>query len=101
MILNELREEWERGHEVVGMFPMQGSPFSGQGRTCVILRKPRPFDGSETLDFDTMKPSEAREATYYLHRYFAIGEDWNCSIDVNGGSLEQCVVKLSEIMQDA
>ena len=83
MILNDCREEWERGLEEVGMFP------SSTGGTYVILC------GTHKCEPDGDVISTG---WYSLHRYFAVGNEWQCSVDVNGGDLEQCVRKLSELM---
>ena len=73
MILNECREEWERGFEEVGVFP------SSTGGTYVILKY--------------------NEETYHLHSYYVVDDQWTCSIKVNGGSLEQCVRELSDAIK--
>lgn len=83
MILNDCREEWERGLEEVGMFP------SSTGGTCVILKYVR----IQSL----VQKSEQKVERFSLHRYFAVGDEWQCSVDVNGGTCEQCVKKLSEL----
>jgi len=68
--LLDIRKEWEKGLEAksVLFFPY---------KTVVILY-------------------DANREQYQIHRYFTIGEDWQCSVDYSFLSLD----KVFEVLED-
>tara|TARA_Y100000034_G_scaffold68621_1_gene82825 strand:- start:1259 stop:1552 length:294 start_codon:yes stop_codon:yes gene_type:complete len=97
MVLNEIREQWERGFDkVVGVFPLYKT-----GTTCVILRKLYTTSNGDPKQEVIKEQGTTRYVVYFLHRYFPLGDEWQCAVDVNGSTLEACVVKLSAAVMTA
>lgn len=65
--LGEIRAEWEEGLTVVA-----ASEQPELGRCLVVLKD--------------------RNGLYHCHRYFSIGGDWCCSVDIRGTSLFHSVI---------
>jgi len=79
MKLYELRENWERGLEEVGI-SVHNEP-SGYKTIYVFLIKP-------------LQP----KPDYYLHRYFTVGDEWSVSVDCKHETLDNCVKWMSQDM---
>lgn len=66
MTLEEIRKNWEEGLTVECEIPREKS----QGNVLVVL--------SQQTD---MSWGKTPETLYSCHRYFPIGDNWNCSVD--------------------
>lgn len=89
MTLKERRDQWERGLREV-MVVTHVAPLP-DGRTYdtvyVLLSSERPFfDGTTT--------------SYHLHRYFTVAGEWECSVDLQGKELPECLAWIDNGFRD-
>jgi len=75
MTLKERREQWELGGDVVLLVT--------KDNTYVVVHVVLRFE------------KKGLPTVYSMHRYFKIGDNWECSCDERGDNLEHCLSRVS------
>ena len=82
-MLKSLREKWEKGLSVKTVVV---DDFVGDKIVYVVLGN----DDQYSLHHNK----------YSLHRYFKLGQKWNCSVDMRDVTIGECLTQLTSAFKD-